>query len=299
MRRLLSPKDLAEAIGVSESSLKRWADAGRIRAVRTEGGHRRIPIAEAVRFIRESRQPVLRPDVLGFPDLPGADRDVPTGDALYHALREGDGRAVRGMVLARFLGGEPVASLCDGLMRDAIERLGEVWKLGDEGVFLEHRATDLCLQALAQVRSMLDTPADAPVALGGAPTGDPYILPSFMAATVLAAEGFATVNLGSDTPVTAIEHGVRHHAPRLVWVSLTAPIGLDLANQLARFGEREAGNGRVVVFGGRNHDRVPARTGALAAATMRDLAAHARAVVQASGAGDGAGNGAGSNGAYA
>ena len=30
MKRALSPKDLAAAIGVSESSLKRWADAGKI-----------------------------------------------------------------------------------------------------------------------------------------------------------------------------------------------------------------------------------------------------------------------------
>jgi len=39
--RQLSPRELAEALGVSESSLKRWVDAGKIAASRTEGGHRR------------------------------------------------------------------------------------------------------------------------------------------------------------------------------------------------------------------------------------------------------------------
>jgi MerR family transcriptional regulator, light-induced transcriptional regulator len=48
----LSPKALAAAIGVSESSLKRWADEGRLAAERTAGGHRRIAVAEAVRFVR-------------------------------------------------------------------------------------------------------------------------------------------------------------------------------------------------------------------------------------------------------
>ena len=41
---MLSPRELAEAVGVSESSLKRWADRGRVHVHRTEGGHRRIPV---------------------------------------------------------------------------------------------------------------------------------------------------------------------------------------------------------------------------------------------------------------
>ena len=70
MKRLLSPKELADAIGVSESSLKRWADAGRLQVARTEGGHRRIPIAEAVRFIRDTGAVVVRPDLLGLVGVP-------------------------------------------------------------------------------------------------------------------------------------------------------------------------------------------------------------------------------------
>jgi len=60
--RLLSPRELADALGVSESSLKRWVDAGKITAARTEGGHRRIALQEAVRFIRETGAPLARPE---------------------------------------------------------------------------------------------------------------------------------------------------------------------------------------------------------------------------------------------
>ena len=66
MKQLLSPKDLARATGVSESSLKRWADSGRLECTRTAGGHRRIPLAEAVRFIRESSISVVDPSMLGI-----------------------------------------------------------------------------------------------------------------------------------------------------------------------------------------------------------------------------------------
>lgn len=69
MKPTLSPKELAEAIGVSESSLKRWVDEGVIQASRTRGGHRRIALAEAVRYIRESGIPIIRPDILGISDV--------------------------------------------------------------------------------------------------------------------------------------------------------------------------------------------------------------------------------------
>ena len=38
----MSPVRAAALIGVSESTLKRWVDAGHIRAEKTAGGHRRI-----------------------------------------------------------------------------------------------------------------------------------------------------------------------------------------------------------------------------------------------------------------
>ena len=67
--RLLSTRDLAEAIGASESSLKRWIDAGKIAASRTEGGHRRVERAEAVRFIRETGARLVRPELLDLPEI--------------------------------------------------------------------------------------------------------------------------------------------------------------------------------------------------------------------------------------
>ncbi len=279
MRRLLSPRDLADAIGVSESSLKRWADAGRIAVVRTEGGHRRIPLAEAVRFIRETGQQLVRPELLGLPE-PAASAD--DGDALYDALATGDGRAARAMLLGHYLRGAPVASVCDGPMRAAMTRLGELWKEQDDGVFIEHRATDICIQALAHIRTLIEVPLDGAVAIGGAAGGDAHLLPSFMVATVLAAEGWNAVNLGADTPARAFVHAIAAHAPRLIWCSVTTAITADVGRQLARLAEAQLAAGRAVVLGGRNVDRIPARHADLfIAGTMSELAAFARGVARA------------------
>ena len=231
MKQYLSPKELAQAVGVSESSLKRWADDGRIRGYRTAGGHRRIDITEAVRFIRDSAMPVRDPQALGLPDVSGpigVGADDPASPAMLRsALEAGEGDKVRAMLVSMYLGGQTVGELFDGPVADAMHALGELWRDRADGIMIEHRATDLCLGAIAQLRALLP-PADdaAPVALGGAFSGDPYLLPSLMAATVLASEGFREMNLGPDTPAPVLVDAAQRAGARLVWVSVSVASSL-------------------------------------------------------------------------
>jgi excisionase family DNA binding protein len=51
---LLSLRDAANALAISKSQLRRWSDTGRIETERTQGGHRRFPVA-AVRALADRR----------------------------------------------------------------------------------------------------------------------------------------------------------------------------------------------------------------------------------------------------
>jgi MerR family transcriptional regulator, light-induced transcriptional regulator len=58
------------------------------------------------------------------------------------------------------------------VIRPALARVGELWAHGPEGIFLEHRALDTSLQALAEIGRLLpEPPEDAPVAVGGGAPG--------------------------------------------------------------------------------------------------------------------------------
>ena len=274
--RLLSPRELADALGVSESSLKRWVDAGKIVAARTEGGHRRISVPEAVRFIRETGAPLARPELLGMPEVGVAHERGFTADALATCLMRGDAVGARGYLMARYLAGASIAELSDGPVRDAMHRLGELWRHDGDGVFIEHRATDACLQALAHFRNMIEPPSNAPVAVGATPEDDPYILPTFIAAMVVASAGMTAVNLGPDTPVSALARAFETHHPALVWVSVSAPLPPARAREIDRWFASLPATTTIVV-GGRNCEPIAHRVRRVE--SMTELAAVAREVV--------------------
>ena len=46
----------AEMLGVTVDTIRRWADSGRLRSVRSDGGQRLIPIDEVTRLIQERRR---------------------------------------------------------------------------------------------------------------------------------------------------------------------------------------------------------------------------------------------------
>src|SRR5688572_32988244 len=99
-RPLVSPRDIANAIGASESSLRRWIDSGEIRISRTAGGHRRILLADAVAFIRKMGATVIRPQALGLGTL-ASDVGLPgqiDDDKLFNSLRAGDRDAARALI---------------------------------------------------------------------------------------------------------------------------------------------------------------------------------------------------------
>jgi excisionase family DNA binding protein len=285
--RDLSPRDLAHSLGVSESSVKRWVDSGALTARRTAGGHRRIALAEAVRFVRESGVPLERPEqlvgVAATTVRPEADADE-AGRRFLELLEADDASAARAMLLALYASGWPVAAICDGLMRFALERIGTLWHDGPAGISVEHRATDTCVRALAELRALFAPAAfDAPVAIGGAPGGDPYLLPSMMAAAVLADLGYRDYNLGADTPFETLAQAADRYRPRLVWVAMSSADrdGRQRA-RLVDLAAALAAHGAALVVGGRHAPSLPPSSGILHARSMAELTAFARGIRAAS-----------------
>ena len=257
LKPFLSARDMARAIGVSESSVKRWVDAGLLSASRTAGGHRRIDRPEAIRFVRSRRMAVVDPKILGFPEVRPGDGSAALDEAaLMRAFTEGAAHQAIGMVAGWFLGGQPLHGIFDGPVRGAMNALGGLWKQRADGVVIEHRATNICLHVLARIRlAMPPSPVDSPVAVGGAPSGDPYLLPSLMAAAVLRDSGYADMNLGPDIPIEFVRTAVQRYRPRLIWLSFSSKKSAGRSLRLLpELTEAVTATGGVLIVGGRALD---------------------------------------------
>lgn len=220
----LSPKRMAAIVGASESSLKRWIDSGRLTASKTSGGHRRIDLTDAVEFIRENRLTVVRPDLLGLSleaDVRGRVSEEAQRDLLEKYLLEGKQAEAESLIVAGYLEGASVAEICDRLIQPALAHIGAIWAHDSYGIVLEHRATEICIRAVNLLRSYLPPVSGSPQAVGCAPSGDMYVLPSLCAAAVLEAEGIPVANLGSNLPFGAFLQAIDRLAPRFVWLSIS------------------------------------------------------------------------------
>ena len=250
-----TPGELASALGVSVSTVKRWADQGRFPTRRTEGGHRRIPREAALALLERSG---VDPSVLpGETPLATRRLDDEAG-TLQQLLRQGREVEVTSRVLTMHRYGWDLANILHHGIAPALRQLGTLWQEGHGGIYAEHRATRIAERLVHTVRHQwLGDHATAPLAMGGAPPDDAHGLASAMAATVLEEAGWHVVDLGAYTPITVLADAARKQGAGLVWMALGGPDAPEVTyDRLASLRERlgQDPEDAVIVVGG---PRVP------------------------------------------
>jgi excisionase family DNA binding protein len=222
MRDLLTPKQVARALNVSESSVKRWCDKGVIPTQYTAGGHRRITMAGILDFVRSGKYELADPEVLGLPATSGQTTRVVdrAREQLVEALIAGDDAVCRQIAIDMYLAEHSISVLCDNVFAAAFREIGERWSCGEAEVYQERRGCEITLRLLHELRAILPAPpADAPLAIGGATAGDQYSLGTTMAELVLRDSKWNAVSLGDNLPFETLAAAIKQHRPRLFWLS--------------------------------------------------------------------------------
>ncbi len=250
----LSTLQAAAALGVSVSTVKRWVDEGVLPAHRTAGGHRKLLRAEILALGRQADLP--RGDLAALGPASRRDQAVDlaaTEAALLQALLRGEGPHAAAVIRGAYDAGVAIETIADHVIAPAMAKVGHQWETARIDVWQEHRGTQLCAAALHDLRDDLEARAERnrPVAIGGAPEGDPYFLASLLAQLVLLDAGWETVNLGPNTPLPSMARAVRALRPRLLWLSvsyLEDTVGfIDAYRELYQTAER---HGVAIAVGG-------------------------------------------------
>ncbi len=222
MRELLTPKQVARAIQVSESSVKRWCDKGVIPTQYTAGGHRRIPLSGLLAFVRTSKHELSAPEALGLPASSGRTAWVLERalEQMIQSLLAGEESRCRQIAIDLYLAEHSISTICDQVFAQAFIAIGDRWACGSAEIFQERRGCEITLRILHDLRVLVaPPPTGSPLAIGAAPAGDQYALATTMAELVLRDAKWNAVSLGDNLPFETLSLAIGQYRPRLFWLS--------------------------------------------------------------------------------
>lgn len=222
MRKALwTSRQVADALSVGVSSVKRWTDEGRLESARTIGGHRRYDPDAVRRFAEVKGLPTEKlpsiesPSAYEMEDLSADEIRL----ELLRVLKSGDAGQARTLI------SYPVASVADRtafldrVVGEAMRLVGEGWREGRWSVDEEHRASYIVSDVLDRMRPPAEGPRIRRAVLA-APPAELHDLPLRMVRLVLEWSGWETDYYGADVPWSALEYAIVRRPPELL--ALTA-----------------------------------------------------------------------------
>lgn len=224
MTALLTPKQLALAAGVSESTVKRWCDRGLLPVARTPGGHRRIQLHEALRVLKELNLPLRHPEALGLPAFSGQGQRVleKAKDELLQALKTAQADRCRVILHELRCVGLSFAEIGDHVIAPAFEQIGQEWQCGKLQIYQERVACCILSEVLAEIVSTLpEETMHQPLAIGATLSQDHYVLASQLVQLVSREKGWRARFLGPNLPAPTLRQAIADWHPRLFWLSIS------------------------------------------------------------------------------
>jgi len=274
-----SPKQVAQALQVSESSVKRWCDRGVIRTDRTLGGHRRIPLEHLMEFLESTNRRIVDPSAIGLSDRRqledqrqiqrdaiaelsnradrvGEDPSIANAPFLQsqfeRALLAGDEAQCRKVISSWYAIHGNMASVADDLMAPTFRVIGQMWECGRADVYQERRGCEICIRLIHELRRLISDPFnEAPLAMGGTSEGDNYQVANQLIEIIFREAGWRTISLGSGVPFSSMASAIQKYRPKVFWLSVShIDSDDDFLDRFQRFSE-ELPQGTMLVVGGR------------------------------------------------
>ncbi len=228
-------------LGVSPTTLRRWADDGHLPYIRTAGGHRRYKLSDLEELIAHHEESLGdSAELFGW----------------VRMLREARIDEIRNEIrLLRSTNGDWFVT-ADFLGRVTVE-IGRCWADGEFSLVDEHLATGKLNQSLALLAADLVVADDAPVAILATLSNEHHTLGLSLASLCIRSVAIDAQWIGADTPYTEVAQFVSDSAdpPNVIMLSASewSTDYVMLHRACRKIGAACHARGTALVIGGKGH----------------------------------------------
>lgn len=201
----LTSQEAADLLGVNQSSVKRWADQGKLRCLRTPGGHRRFSLQDVESFRRDQQ----------------CDGVTEWAEELTHALVRGKQSLAEALLLRRQFELHGWQHVGDEVGQ-VLGLIGQRWTKGELSISEEHIASECLSRCISRILHLFPRRPDADVCALALVPGDQHTLGLSLTELVLAEHGWNSMWLGRNTPVDTLIDVVKYPTVKMLGLSASA-----------------------------------------------------------------------------
>ena len=223
-KKYYTSRDVSEMFQLNESTIKRWADAGKLRCSKTPGGHRKFTAAQVEEFAKSSGLTPTNTHLDLFPHLMKNDITSLLHDhkqnlsslfvsRAFQAETESLVRILHNRYSAKF----PVEKVYDTIIGEAVRTIFAQHKENNITQAEKHVASTSIFESLLQFGTITQRkPANGRIAVCGSVTNGLREIILFGLSHLLELEGWKVYNLGANTEPEVLLKAVETYKPSLI-----------------------------------------------------------------------------------
>lgn len=218
----LKTKELAKILGVSEATIKNWSREGLLKFHKTIGGHRRFPIEEILKFIKENKITDLagfsNADVNTLTYIIFEDYEQLSKQLLDYMLNRSQKEVENLIKIILFSFG--VIEAFDLIISKSLFELGILWEKGEISVDQEHIASSKVIESIINLKNLFSFKKKKKIKfMITSLEGDIHEIPLRIIDFILNYEGYDVVYIGSNTPYSDIIKAIEREKPKFLIIS--------------------------------------------------------------------------------
>jgi len=252
MDNLYSSKQVADIIGVNESTVKRWADSGSLKCFRTPGGHRKFRKSD-IREFTSKFSFTFKDNTLGTHNRkPEYDFARLKNTMLKKLLSDNDNDLYEYMN-ALLESGLPMLDLYDNVTAPAMSDIGEQWECKRIGIEDEHLASAKLTKEVIRLDSKYARAEKNGLhAICTTLENEHHEIPLLLVSGILRHYGWNVVFFGTNMPQKSILKSVKTIKPDLICIPMTVADDKNaLKKMLSEIHSAANNSGSVLAVGGK------------------------------------------------